>query len=150
MERSTVELTARVTYVTLGARDVPRLRAFYGALGFPEFESDGDEYVSYRTAGAILALWDERRLSEEFRTPLSGAAGDDPRPGVALALNVESRDGVDPAFEVARAAGARVLREPHDADFGGRSCCFADPEGNVWEIAWNPALTLDERGAPLV
>jgi catechol 2,3-dioxygenase-like lactoylglutathione lyase family enzyme len=139
--------TARVTYVTLATRDVPRLRDFYRALGFEEFESDGDEYISFRSAGAILALWDEERLSAEFRLP-AGRSQEQPR--AVLAMNVEEGPAVDRALDGARAAGARVVREAYDASFGGRSCCFADPEGNVWEIAWNPALTLDARGAPLV
>ena len=65
---------------------------------------------------------------------------------MALATNVETREGVDAAFEVAVAAGATVLKEPTDADWGGRSAYVADPEGNLWEIAWVPGATFDAIG----
>jgi hypothetical protein len=32
---------------------------------------------------------------------------------------------------------------------GGKTAYFADPENNLWEIAWNPDSTFDERGALL-
>jgi uncharacterized glyoxalase superfamily protein PhnB len=53
---------------------------------------------------------------------------------------------VDAAIALARRAGARVTREPEDAFWGGRTAYFADPEGNLWEVAWNPGFPLDERG----
>jgi len=53
---------------------------------------------------------------------------------------------VDQAIEAARSAGATVLRAPMDASWGGRSAYFADPENNVWEVAWAPNARFDERG----
>ncbi|MGH3331892.1 MAG: VOC family protein [Nocardioidaceae bacterium] len=43
-------------------------------------------------------------------------------------------DEVDSLFERAVAAGARVLREPRDEDYGSRDCVVLDPEGNMWSF----------------
>jgi hypothetical protein len=59
---------------------------------------------------------------------------------------VETREGVDQAVEAARSAGATILKEPVDAEWGGRSGYFADPEGNAWEVAWLPGASFDDRG----
>jgi uncharacterized protein len=62
-------------------------------------------------------------------------------------VNVETRDAVDAAFDDARAAGGTVLAEPVDREWGGRSGYFADPEGNVWEVAWLPGSTFSGEPA---
>ena len=70
-----------------------------------------------------------------------------PFKGFSLSINVDERDQVDTALAAARDAGATVLAEPVDRDWGGCSAYFADPEGNAWEIAWLPGATFDDRGA---
>jgi hypothetical protein len=70
--------------------------------------------------------------------------------GVTLSVNVEERELVDAALEAARAAGADIVVEPEDAEWGGRSGCFADPEGNRFEVAWMPGSSFDARGALIV
>ena len=74
-----------------------------------------------------------------------GEAGAAPAPvpfkGFTLAINVDQREQVDAALAAARDAGATVLAEPVDRDWGGRSAYFADPEGNAWEIAWLPGAS---------
>ena len=67
--------------------------------------------------------------------------------GVTLAVNVEREEMVAEAIETARAAGAEIRAEPVKRDWGGVSAYFADPEGNVWEVAWFPDGQFDERGA---
>lgn len=46
-------------------------------------------------------------------------------------LYVATRDP-DQVCERARAAGAKILAEPHDTDYGSRNVAIADPDGNVW------------------
>ncbi len=67
--------------------------------------------------------------------------------GVAFAMNVERPELVDAAIEGLRAKGARITKEPEDAEWGGRSAYWADPEGNLWEVAWAPGTSFDARGA---
>ena len=86
----------------------------------------------------MLSLFGVEDLAADAR--LAGPDADPPSGfrGVSLAVNVDSREGVDAAIEVARAAGARIVKEPVDADWGGRSAYFEDPERNLWEVAWVP------------
>ncbi len=50
------------------------------------------------------------------------------------------------AMASASAAGATTVREPRKTDWGGYSGYFADPDGHLWEVAWNPFWTVDEEG----
>ena len=66
--------------------------------------------------------------------------------GFTCAVLVEEEAMVDEAIETVHEAGGRVLAEPVAREWGGRSGYFADPEGNVWELAWMPGATFDDRG----
>jgi hypothetical protein len=136
---------ARVNVVTLGALDLPRLRGFYkDALGWRTLTEAADEFALLDTGGAKLALYPFKSLAEDARSQAVPRAG---FPGFALAINVGAREDVDAVIDQLRAAGAIVLKEAVDEDWGGRSAYFADPEGNPWEVAWVPGSTFDEHGA---
>ena len=66
--------------------------------------------------------------------------------GFTCAVLVEEEAMIDEAIEKVREAGGRMLAEPVAREWGGRSGYFADPEGNVWELAWLPDATFDDRG----
>jgi len=140
-------LPARVSLVTLGARDIDRMRAFFQEVEWPLWTMAEDGFTGYLTGGAMLALYPIDSLGA-----LSGAGRTDKGEwsGVTLSVNVEERELVDAALEAARAAGADIVVEPEDAEWGGRSGCFADPEGNRFEVAWMPGSSFDARGALIV
>src|SRR5918997_1241943 len=133
----------RLNVVTFGVRDLPAMRSFYEALGW-ESHSAGDEFARFEIGGAVLALYSLDALAEEANMPppvsTEGFAS------FTCAVVVQSEEAVDAAIEVVREAGGRILAEPVAREWGGRSGYFADPEDNVWEIAWLPGSTLDERG----
>jgi catechol 2,3-dioxygenase-like lactoylglutathione lyase family enzyme len=134
----------RLTVVTLGARDIAKLRAFYEGLGFPKTVEAPDGFCAFLLNGVVLGLYPLASLTAEAAPGLQ-ANGE--WSGVTLAMNVATRDEVDRAFAAVVTAGATVVAGPVDRDWGGRTGYFADPEGNRWEIAWAPGLELDERGA---
>jgi RimJ/RimL family protein N-acetyltransferase/catechol 2,3-dioxygenase-like lactoylglutathione lyase family enzyme len=146
-EEPSPALPARVSLVTLGVRDLERMRSFFERVGWPLWTTAEDGFTGYSTGGAMLALYPIGSLAE-----LSGAGRTDKGEwsGVTLAVNVEERALVDGALEAARAAGADIVVEPVDAEWGGRSGCFADPEGNRFEVAWMPGSSFDARGALIV
>jgi catechol 2,3-dioxygenase-like lactoylglutathione lyase family enzyme len=145
----------RVSLITLGARSVPALRAFYRKLGWTEPEMSSDSYAVFQTAGVLLSIFPYEELVKDMGgcSSLSlphSEPGSGPGiafRGITLAINVDKPEHVDAAAEAVRQAGAAILREPSDAFWGGRTAYFADPEYNVWEIAWNPTAVFDERGA---
>jgi catechol 2,3-dioxygenase-like lactoylglutathione lyase family enzyme len=139
-------LPARLTAITLGARDSTKMRAFYDGLGFATAAEADDGFCAFVLGGVVLVLYPLASLAAEAAPGLQ-ANGE--WNGVTLGINVESRGEVDDAFAAAVAAGATVVAEPVDREWGGRSAYFADPEGNRWEIAWAQGMVLDERGAVL-
>src|SRR5688500_12033857 len=134
----------RLSVVTIGARDVAALRAFYERLGWESHTPPGD-FAAFPLGGAVFTLYEAATLAKE-------AGADAPPPagafrGVSLSVNVDAIEDVDAALAAAVQAGATILAEPVTRDWGGRSGYFADPEGNAWEVAWLPGATFDERGA---
>jgi uncharacterized protein len=130
-----VSAPSRITAITIGGRDLPALRDFYAKLGF-EVAIELDDFVAFRTRGAVFTIYRLDSLAADARAEAETA-----QPGrirVNFAINVDEREEVDTAVEAARAAGARVTKEPTDMEWGGRSAYFADPEENWWEIAWVP------------
>ena len=135
----------RLSVLTLGARDVPGLRAFYEGLWGPSPSPPGPEFARFELGGAVLGLYDMSALARDVGVP-------EPPPdpgfnGVTPAINVDGPEAVDEAIAAAAEAGARVVAEAETRDWGGRSGYFADPEGNVWEVAWVPGSGFDERRA---
>ena len=137
------EVPARLSFVTLGARDFARQRAFYVGLGWtPRIETD--DFVSFLVGGVVLAIYPLEKLTPEAAP---GLRANGEWSGVALACNVATRDEVDGAWAAWVAAGATPLTDPVDREYGPRSGYVADPEGNRWEIAWAGGVEFDDRGA---
>lgn len=131
----------RVTVITLGVRDLSRARAFYEALGWQSEAGPEDDVVFFQAGEMVVALWDRAKLAEDSCVEDSSSWG-----GVTLALNLGSPSEVDAVTEQARAAGARIGREPGKTFWGGYSSVFIDPDGHPWEIAHNPHWSLTADG----
>lgn len=131
-----MSLPQRISYITLGARDMATLRTFYAGLGWRERPGSNDDFATYEAGTTLLALYPLRRLGEE-------AAPGEGQPeagwnGVTLGINVDNAEAVDEAVRSAVAAGAQPVAGPVRREWGGYSGYIADPEGNRWEIAWAP------------
>ncbi len=137
-------IPARISIVTLGTHDFERMRAFYLGLGWHE-RSHYPDFSMFDTGGGWLALYPFDKLAADGRvpagTPVHGYRG------FTVAMNVETPELVDSTIDALRAAGATITKAPETAEWGGRSAYFTDPEHNLWEVAWNPAVAFDARGA---
>jgi catechol 2,3-dioxygenase-like lactoylglutathione lyase family enzyme len=149
-----MSMPARLSVVTLGARDLPRLRRFYSGLGWDEVEGSDDSWVAYLLGGVLLALYPADELAREAAADDLGAgagagvgAGVGVWSGATLACNVDSAEEVDIAYAAAITAGATAIAAPSSREWGGRSGYIADPEGNRWEIAWASTARFDARGS---
>lgn len=131
----------QVSVITLGVGDLARSRRFY-ADGFgwtPVFAND--EIAFYQMNGFVLGTWLQGSLEADMRR--EGLS----RPGAfALAHNVGSAGEVEVVLDRLAAAGGRILRPGDAPSHGGFRGYVADPDDHAWEIAWNPAWTIDERG----
>ena len=132
----------RVSLITLGVGDLARARSFYEALGWKTGAGPEDDVVFFQAGGMIVALWGRDQLAEDSGVEDGGGWG-----GVTLACNVRAPQEVDAVVEEARAAGARIAREPGETFWGGYSGIFVDPDGHPWEVAHNPSWTVHEDGS---
>jgi catechol 2,3-dioxygenase-like lactoylglutathione lyase family enzyme len=133
----------RLTLLTLGVDDLERAVRFYrDALGWPTAGIVGREFDHGAVAffdlhgGLRLALWPRRSLAHD--SGLTPGQGDPV--SHCLAHNVRSRTEVDAVMARAGAAGARIVKPARDTFWGGYAGYFQDPEGHLWEVAWNPQL----------
>jgi uncharacterized protein len=135
---------ARLTVVTLGARDFARSLQFYEALGFErKFRETGDAVAFLNAGGVVLALWHWHLLAEDEALPADQVS---PYRGISLAWNCETDEEVNAAFDRALAAGAKALRPPSSTDYGGYRGYFADPDGHPWEVVRAPGFDFTEDG----
>jgi len=125
----------RISMITLGVRDLDRATRFYrDGLGLPRQEPATEGVAFFALDGTWLALFGWDALAEDAGQPAEGSGFR----GMSLAHNVESREAVDQVMAQAAAAGARLVKPAQDTFWGGYAGYFADPDGHLWEIAWNP------------
>ena len=130
----------KISLITFGVRDPDRMLAFYrDGLGLPLHNyKPGDDMVMFRLEGTWLGLFPRDELAKDATVSVEGSGFS----GVAIAHNEPSKEGVDAVFAEALAAGATAVKAPEDVFWGGYSGYFADPEGNLWEVAFNPLTDL--------
>jgi catechol 2,3-dioxygenase-like lactoylglutathione lyase family enzyme len=133
----------RVSLITLGVSDLARSRAFYERLGFKASSVGGGQVVFFQAGPMALCLFPRDSLACDAKVSANGSGFR----GVALAHNVREKDDVEAVIAEAEDAGGRVVKAAEDAPWGGRSGYFADPDGHLWEVAWNPHFPLAEDGA---
>jgi len=131
----------RVSVITLGVDDLERSLRFYrdglglateGIIG-TEFEDGAVVFIDLE-GGTRLALWPRTSIAHDTGLPLSVPGSTD----LTLGHNVASRTQVDAVMEQAQHAGAIVVKPPAETFYGGYAGYFQDPDGHVWEVAWNP------------
>ena len=133
----------RLSIVTLGVSDLARSREFYERLGWRRSMASTEGIVFFQAGGMALALYPRRDLAKDANVaPESQGFG-----GVTLAYNTRNHDEVDSVLNEAKAAGATVVKPAQEAFWGGYSGYFSDPDGFLWEVAWNPGFPIAEDGS---
>ncbi|MFI5427405.1 VOC family protein [Aeromicrobium sp. UC242_57] len=133
----------RLSLITLGVADLARSREFYeSGLGWSKGNAE-DEVAFYQLSnGLVLALWSRSQLAADARITDTGATFS----GVTIAFNARSRAEVDTVLTQAQAAGGVITKPGEEQVWGGYSGYFADPDGHLWEVAFNPDWPIDESG----
>jgi predicted lactoylglutathione lyase len=142
-----VAVAPRVSLVTLGVRDVDRAEAFYRALGWEVVMAADDGFRVFRTSGSWLTLWPAESLWADAGLP---PPAEPHFGGVLLAINLDSPADVDDALATAAAAGGTIIKAANTLDFGLYHGHIADPDGHVWEIAYNPDWPIGPDGRPVI
>jgi predicted lactoylglutathione lyase len=132
----------RISMITLGVADVARSRKFYEGFGWQASGASNPDVAFLQAGGIALGLYGRTALAEDATVSPEGSGFS----GVAIAHNVRVRDEVDTILAEAEALGGRVLKAGKDTFWGGYSGYFADPDGHLWEVAWNPFFEITPEG----
>jgi catechol 2,3-dioxygenase-like lactoylglutathione lyase family enzyme len=129
----------RISLLTLGVEDLERSLAFYrDGLGLLT-EGIEQDVVFFRLQGIWLSLYSIASLTDDVGLgPRTGGFA-----GITIAHNVRTREEVDRLLEQAQQAGATIACPAREMHWGGYVGFFADPDGHVWEIAWNPHFWIE-------
>jgi catechol 2,3-dioxygenase-like lactoylglutathione lyase family enzyme len=137
----------RITVLTLGVEDLERSVRFYrDGLGLPTEGITGKEFeygavAFFKLQGDLtLALWPRGSLSHDSGLPVTAPSSTE----FSLGHNVRSRTEVDAVMEQAKLAGAIIVKTARDTFWGGYAGYFKDPDGHLWEVAWNPQLLPED------
>ncbi|HEX6034489.1 MAG TPA: VOC family protein [Anaerolineales bacterium] len=131
----------RITVITIGVDDLERSLRFYrNGLGLPtegivgeEFEYGSVVFIDLQS-GLRLALWPRKSIAHDTGLPPGMKSATE----FTLGHNVSSKEEVDAVMEQARLADAVIVKPAQDTFWGGYSGYFQDPDGHIWEVAWNP------------
>lgn len=128
-----------LSLVTLGVSDLDRSTRFYESLGWVRLQPADPSITFFRFDHVTIALFGSADLAADALLPASAARMlPDAFRGVTLAINVLTTDAVDRIVGEWVAAGARLVKPPVATEWGGYSGYVADPDGHLWEVAYNP------------
>jgi len=134
----------RMSIITLGVADLKQSRSFYERLGWKvATEQQAENIVAFNLLSFVLALYPREGLAEDVGIDVNASTS----PTFTLAYNVNSEDEVERVIDEARSIGAKIIKEPQKVFWGGYSSYFSDPDGYLWEVAFNPYSKLENDGS---
>jgi catechol 2,3-dioxygenase-like lactoylglutathione lyase family enzyme len=136
-------MSPHITLLTLGVDDLERAVAFYrDGLGFKtrgiigtEFENGAVAFFALQS-GLKLALWPRKSLAADSGLPVQAPSAVE----FSIGHNVASAPEVDAAMLQAERAGAKIVKPAQPTFYGGYAGYFQDPDGHLWEVAFNPGF----------
>ena len=133
----------RLTIVGLGVKDLQVSSQFYEEkFGWKKMKSSNDGITFFQLNGILLSLYTNDKLAEDATVSPEGQGFK----GFTLAFNTRTKEEVDTLISELEAKGVKIVKRPESVFWGGYSSYIADPDDNLWEIAFNPYLLLDEAG----
>ena len=132
----------RMNIVTLGVSNLNRSREFYERLGWRRSMAKSNDIVFFQMGGMALGLFPSDELAKDATVPAEGNGFR----RFTLAYCARTREEVNSVLEDAQKAGAKLLKPARDVFWGGYSGYFSDPDGFLWEVAWNPFFPVEADG----
>lgn len=130
----------RVTIIGLGVSDLKIATEFYqNAFGWKKAASSNDNITFMElNSGVLLSLYPREKLAEDAGISPEG----DGFKSFSLAHNLRSKVEVDETIAKLASKGVKIVKQPEEVFWGGYSSYIADPDGNLWEIAYNPFMVV--------
>ena len=134
-------MSPRISMITLGVKNLNNSIHFYKQLGFPKFGEDSEEVAFFNLNGTWLGLYGREDLAKDAQVPSEGSGFNN----FSLVHNVSSEDKVDEVINHAVAVGASLKKKPQKVFWGGYAGYFSDPDGHLWEVAYNPFIWIGPK-----
>ncbi|HTV71027.1 MAG TPA: VOC family protein [Rhizobiaceae bacterium] len=131
----------RLSIVTIAVDDLDTMARFYEAMSYRRHQGITDQVAFFQLGGVILGLFERKEAEKD-----SGIRFGDGVPRIYLAYNTRSDAEVDEVLAAVAKAGGKIIKPAGKAFWGGWYGYFADPEGNLWEVAHNPDFPMDADG----
>jgi catechol 2,3-dioxygenase-like lactoylglutathione lyase family enzyme len=129
--------------ITLGVRDFEKSKQFYKeTLGWKPSAASSEDIVFIQAGGIVISIFPREKLAEDAFVSSEGSGFS----GITLAYNAQSESEVDEIVADLKSKGVKIIKEPQKVFWGGYSSYFADPDGYLWEVAYNPFFPFDEQG----
>ncbi len=133
----------RLTIVGLGVNDLEVATKFYEEkFGWEKMGASNDSISFFQLNGILLSLYPSEKLAEDATVSAEGSGFKK----FTLAYNTHSKQEVDDLISELETKGVKIVKRPEEVFWGGYSSYVADMDNNLWEIAFNPFLPLDEKG----
>lgn len=130
----------RITFITLGVQDLKTSIDFYeNKFAWKRSKMSNDDLILFELNGVLLGLYSRDELAKDATVDAHG----DGFKGFTLSHNVWSEKEVDDLIIDLSAKGVKVIKKPQKVSWGGYSSYISDPDGYLWEIAYNPFLKKD-------
>jgi len=136
-------MNQRLHIITLGVRDFKTSFEFYSkTLDWKPSKNSNDDIAFFQAGGVVLAIYPREKLAEDAMVSPEGSGF----AGFTLAHNARSEAEVEEIIADLKSKGVKIVKEPQKVFWGGYSSYFADPDGFLWEVAFNPFFPFDENG----
>ena len=136
-------MNQHLNIITLGVRDFKKSVEFYSKiLGWKPSGDSNDDIMFFQAGRVVLALYPREKLAEDALISSTGNGFS----GITLAYNTHSEAEVDEIIGDLKSKGVKIVKQPQKVFWGGYSSYFADPDGYLWEVAYNPFFVFDEDG----
>jgi catechol 2,3-dioxygenase-like lactoylglutathione lyase family enzyme len=131
----------RISMITLGINDLQKSYDFYSTIvGFPSEKGiEGGQVAFFTLKNMLLSLYPRDLLARDALVANDGSGFS----GMTLAYNVKTKEEVDEIINTLRQAEVKITKEPQDTFWGGYDAYFQDPDGYLWEVAWNPFVSIE-------
>ncbi len=140
---NTPKFEPRLTIIGLGVESLEKSTHFYeNILGWQRHSSSNDNIRFFKLNGIMLSLYPKDKLAEDAQVDPKGEGFK----GFSLAYNTRSKEEVDQLIQYLENKQVTIIKYPEDVFWGGYSSYIKDPDGHLWEIAYNPFLPIDEDG----
>lgn len=137
----------RLTLITIGVNNLEEMHSFYrDKFGWKALDNSNESIIFFQLNGIQLALFGKEQLADDANIDFKGSGFK----GFTLAYNFQSKKEVDELFSKLNSKGVNIVKSPQETPWGGYSGYIADPESNLWEIAYNPFMDYDDAENVLI